>query len=354
MHAHAIVGPAQSNGVGNYDLPQPWLHATLRPELFRASFPAEGWVRMREHTNDGPSGQHIGSPWPRFATLHMAARGEATRILTGGVGGTGFVNTADAPSGVAWAVGGSAYQRLISAVAAAGITSADALHMFIGENDAQQNYRSTLEDEWFAAVLATHAGLQAAFGFSVPLIVWQTGNIYGAGGAMPTTEQRSLNAIKRAEARLWDEPNIFPGPVTCDLDHRPDPLHLTSSAHAQIVAARAWHHHNVAVHGAPGGRGPRFLAAQLSAPKVIELVPTVANTGLGIGARPTRGWRVTGANGVKITPSGASLGSTLVLRLPTAPALPCTVSWGKDADATGATTLDAAGLPPEPFELAVA
>lgn len=353
--ANDFLTPGQSNGVGRFAEEQPWIGGLpgveLIPQVFRAERPQDGWMKLREHATirEGGDANHVGSQWPRFATHHMAATGVATRLVTCAVGGTGIVGHGGAVNDTSWAVGNRDYLRLISTAQAAGLTAGDIL-LDQGENESQDPYRDSMEDEWFDGWVATRAGWEAALGWPVRVFVALTGNIFNTGGALPTTDQRSLNAIRRAQMRLWDQPGFMPGQPKHHLAYDGDPVHPIGTPNCRIIARNWWHFAN------EGARGPRLVSAELVGDREIDLTFTVANGGLTMGFRPTRRCpKVVGADLAVLEPAHARISGNVVrLVLPSAPVLPCTVRFGLNADASETTWCDAALLPPEPFEELVA
>lgn len=353
---YGFITAGQSNVAGAF-LQQAfaYFNALLKAGLWKGAEPEDGWHELADHTN-GSNNPDKGSLWPLVTTELLAYTNYPVFFVTTAVGGTGIVSAAGDANATAWAVGNYAYLDCIEKIQASRITGATAMYWWQGEDESGAGIiggpdPNTYIDAWRATI----AGIQAAVGFEFPVVIFQTANRYGNLDEEKITR---MHAVRDAIAGLCDSGDAYGPVVTCDQDHSENVVHLTLTAHALALTPRTFHFTKPAF-GDPAPRGPRFLSATQIDVRNMEVVLTVANggSGLTLGASPTVGWGVYDAAGLQ-EPKVVSAAQIVAFTADTATVrltvtqnfvAPVNLNWGRANEASGATTVDSVGLPPEPF-----
>lgn len=348
------VVAGQSNAEGRVSTAQFYSHATLRAGVHDHGNDIGGSGRWREAYDPTDSSElasppYYNSAWPLLATLLLAHTGYPIGFITTAHGQTGFFG-----DGATWTPpNGNTYQEMINAVRRAEASGVKAILWYQGESDARGE---TNEAGYIAALESLRSSAQADLGLTnLKLVVAQLANLAVSGFTRAT-----LDPIRQAQVNASAiHSNILVGPVLYDLDTctggAADCIHVSTPAHAAIMAARWAHMLKFHFYSGTEGRGPVFLSATRVDPTHIDVAFTVSVSPLLPASADTKaGWRVINSDTQAVLTITSAIRQTPTsVRLTMASPLPTNVkvSWASFNDAVGVALTDSSVdlMPAEPF-----
>jgi hypothetical protein len=236
---------------------------------------------------DTRSGQ--GSPWPRVADY-------ITQNINVPIA---YISTAyDGASIIDWQKGEVHYNFMINQISEAthGTMRVRAMLYFQGEKDASLTYTTSLKGN-YTYYKENLSHLASDFlndtDIAVTVIVGQIDNPQ-SGATRETTDN-----IRRAQRDSWDEdPNIYPGPVTYDIQQTIDNLHFKTDKEINVFAGRWWACIKKDIYGLGDGRGPQLDTISMVDSDTLIVTfsesstPLLVKDYLGNSASEPMGWRI--------------------------------------------------------------
>ncbi len=323
----------QSNAEGRIDSRLFYSHATLRAgvhdhanDFSYTNLQTSNWREAAEPL-DTSTGAAYNSPWSPLITSILAQTSKPVGLIATAHGQVGFIGdggTLQAPSGVTYGEITEAYERAASGGLKAGI-------LYQGESDMNVNtvdyagHKSTYRTR----VEAFQSTFQADYSLPTFKVVLVTPGYFHSTGVTNETRE-SVDAIRMAHVEMVDNaPTVFYGPVSIyDLDISTaageDGVHLTSTTHAETLAARTWRIIKQGIYGSgTEGRGPRISSVTRVDATHLDVTFTLSGSlTLQSAPIPFEAFRHTASDGTTLrTISAAARQSDTVVRLTTSTAV---------------------------------
>ena len=250
-------------------------------------YPESDTWRQAYDPIDTRSGQ--GSQWPKVADY-------ITQNINIPIA---YISTAyDGSSIIDWQKGMVHYNFMMTQISEAthGTMRIRAMLYFQGEKDASLTYTTSLKGN-YTKYKENLSQLAADFlddtEIADAILVGQIDN--PQSGAT----RNSTDNIRRAQRDSWDEdPNIYPGPVTYDIQQTIDNLHFKTDAEIGVFADRWWACIEKGIYGFGDNRGPQLDTVSMVDGDTFLVTFNESSTQLlvenylGTSASESMGWRI--------------------------------------------------------------
>ncbi len=223
-----FVVAGQSNSANSSEWRMPGVNDRL------SAFDGQRWSRAADPMPGVQDGSRGGSPWPIFGDMIQRALDLPVAIASTGFGGSSVADWQPNAPPVSTHVPHSLYPGLRRRVEALGEVRAVLWHQ--GEKDALLG-RET--GSYVSLFLNLKQTLDRDAGREIPWVVARV-------SFLPRLDPGAMEAVRRAQERLWRQGHALPGPSTDELQgdlRGPDHIHFSDRGlrvHAELWFAAVW------------------------------------------------------------------------------------------------------------------